>query len=50
MERDFITHRMFLPLTQILYNWTGIVVSPFALLVITVIALTIAVIYIMKNS
>ena len=50
MERDYITHRMFQPLTQLLYDWTGVAVSPFALLVITVIALTIGVIYVMKNS
>jgi hypothetical protein len=49
-ERDFITHRLFQPAAVVLYDWTGIQVHPFTLLVVTVAVLAGVVLYIMKNA
>jgi len=50
MQEDFITHKLFLPLSTLLYQWTGIQVAPLTLLVVTVILLAAIVLWIMKNS
>jgi hypothetical protein len=49
-ERDYITHKLFLPASMALYDWTGIYVHPFTLLVISVALLAGVVLYIMKNA
>ncbi len=49
-DRDFITHRLFQPAAAALYDWTGLQVPPFTLLVVAVIAFSAVVLYIMKNS
>jgi hypothetical protein len=46
---DYMTTKLFLPLTVLLYDWTGIQTSPFLLLLITVVALSAIVLYFMKS-
>lgn len=49
-DRDFITHRLFQPMTAMLYDWTGIQMHPFTLLAVTVAVFAAIVLYIMKNA
>ncbi len=49
-DRDFITNRLFMPAAQMLYDYTGIQMHPFTLLIITVAVLAGVVLYIMKNA
>jgi hypothetical protein len=50
MEQDFIISRMFLPLSVVIYNWTGILIPAMSLLVLTVVVLTGVVLYVMKKA
>jgi len=50
MQQDYVTDKLFLPLTMPVYEWTGVTVKPFTMLVLTLVAGTIGVLYIMKNS
>jgi len=50
MQQDYVTDKLFLPLTMLLYEWTGVTVKPFTMLVLTLIVGTAGVLYIMKNS
>ncbi len=49
-DRDFITNRLFQPAAQMLYDYTGVQLHPFTLLIITVALLAAFVLYIMKNA
>lgn len=49
-ERDFITHRLFQPAAQAIYEYTGIQMHPFTLLAVTVAVAAGIVLYIMKNA
>ena len=50
MQQDYLTDKLFLSATTLLYQWTGIHVQPFTLLIVTVLVVTVGVLYIMKNS
>jgi len=46
---DFVTNRIFMPLAWLIYDYTGMVVSPYLLLFITVATLAGIVLYVMKS-
>jgi len=46
---DFVTNRIFMPLAWLIYDYTGMVVSPYLLLFITVASLAGVVLYVMKS-
>jgi len=46
---DYMTTKLFLPLTALIYDWTGVQTSPYLLLLITVITLSAIVLYFMKS-
>jgi len=50
MEQDFIIGRIFMPLSALLYNWTGIQISAVTLLVLTVVGLAGLGLMIMKKA
>lgn len=50
MEDDFITGRIFRPLSAVIFDWVGIQIPAFTLLALTVIILVGVVLYVMKNA
>jgi len=50
MDEDFITNRIFQPLSLLIYNWVGISIPAFTLLALTVIVLVAVVLLAMKNA
>ena len=46
---DYMTNRLFLPLSVTIMDWTGIQISPIALLFLTIVMLASVVLYIMKS-
>ncbi len=44
---DYMTNKLFLPLVAMIYDWTGMQVSPYMLLLISVITLSGIVLYFM---
>lgn len=46
---DFVTSKLFMPMAAMLYDYTGMVVSPYLLLFLTVATLAGVVLYVMKS-
>jgi hypothetical protein len=46
---DYMTTKLFLPMSAFVYDWTGMQFSPLTLLFLTIVTLTAIVLYVMKS-
>lgn len=49
-QTDYMTTKLFLPLSAFVYDWTGFAVSPYVLLFTSVALLAAVVLYVMKSA